>query len=448
MALAFGGGVRPELGRTDYGAVARGSEIAAQLSAQGSQMMGQGLAKALEGAGAAVRGYQERKQEKQFTEQTLTNLGQFFKDNPDAVSRLGFNIDVNDKGALKAAVQGFGGGNFKAGAAIVTPLIAQYMQQEEMSKNMANAFAPEITTGPSAFEQAAMSGVGFGNLPNNATSNLQTINARRRTPEEITQRLLASGMAPGAAAAMFGTLTSAENARRPPGPIGISIGKYNETRNGQLVEVTVDQKTGREIAAVPVSPPPSLFESAYERDIGEQKAEEEKTIIERANKAVSQVAKLDEVLSNLEQGDPTTGLFAEIRNNVNRFRSQFMSDPEAAKSVKDTQLLNALLGSDVFPLIGELGIGARGIDTPQERNFLRDVFTGTIELNKDTLIKLTEMRRKRAAEAIEEYNESIDAGKFKRRERYFGEPMNKLSLPERTKPAPGVDLGGGFRLIP
>ena len=51
MALAFGGGVRPELGRTDYSAIARGSEIAAQLSAQGSQMVGQGLAKAIEGAG-------------------------------------------------------------------------------------------------------------------------------------------------------------------------------------------------------------------------------------------------------------------------------------------------------------------------------------------------------------------------------------------------------------
>ena len=62
MALAFGGGVRPELGRTDYSAIARGSEIAAQLSAQGSQMVGQGLAKALEGAGKAIVNYQERKE--------------------------------------------------------------------------------------------------------------------------------------------------------------------------------------------------------------------------------------------------------------------------------------------------------------------------------------------------------------------------------------------------
>jgi hypothetical protein len=55
MALAFGGGVRPELGRTDYGAVARGSEIAAQLSAQGSQMMGRGLAAGMQDATKAFQ---------------------------------------------------------------------------------------------------------------------------------------------------------------------------------------------------------------------------------------------------------------------------------------------------------------------------------------------------------------------------------------------------------
>jgi len=221
MALAFGGGVRPELGRTDYGAVARGSEIAAQLSAQGSQMMGQGLAKALQGAGAAVRGYQERKQEKRFTEQTLTNLGNFFKDNPDAVTQLGFNVDPNDKGALKAAVQGFGGGDFKMGAAAISPLMAQYMQQQEKQKAqavqqqaMADAFAPEVTAGPSAFQRAVMGGVGFGDLPTDAASSLQPINSRERSAREVTQRLLAGGMQAGPAAAIYSTLASAENAQQ------------------------------------------------------------------------------------------------------------------------------------------------------------------------------------------------------------------------------------------
>jgi hypothetical protein len=60
MAI-FGGGVRPELGRTDYGAVARGSEIAAQLSAQGSQMVGKGIASLGASLGNAIKEYEENK---------------------------------------------------------------------------------------------------------------------------------------------------------------------------------------------------------------------------------------------------------------------------------------------------------------------------------------------------------------------------------------------------
>jgi hypothetical protein len=67
-------------------------------------------------------------------------LGNFLKDNPNALSEFGFDIDIEDKGALKAAVQGFGGGNFKEGAAIITPLMAQYMQGEKQKKVMADAF--------------------------------------------------------------------------------------------------------------------------------------------------------------------------------------------------------------------------------------------------------------------------------------------------------------------
>jgi hypothetical protein len=87
-------------------------------------------------------------------------------------------------------------------------------QQEEMSKNMANAFAPEVTTGPSAFQRAVMGGVRFGDLPTDATSGLQTIDSREPSAREVVRRLLAGGMDAGPAAAMFGTLTSAENAQQ------------------------------------------------------------------------------------------------------------------------------------------------------------------------------------------------------------------------------------------
>jgi hypothetical protein len=135
MALAFGGGVRPELGRTDYSAIARGGEIAAQLSAQGSQMVGQGLAKALEGAGKAVVNYQERKQEKQFKEESIKNIAKFATENPDVVKGLGFNSDIiDDSKAIGVFVQGLSPkGNFIEGMAVLSTLMAQSMQQKQIA---------------------------------------------------------------------------------------------------------------------------------------------------------------------------------------------------------------------------------------------------------------------------------------------------------------------------
>jgi hypothetical protein len=81
---------------------------------------------------------------------------------------------------------------------------------------MANAFAPEVTTGPSAFQRAVMGGVGFGDLPTDAASGLQPINSRERSAREVAQRLLAGGMDAGPAAAFYSTLASAENAQQRP----------------------------------------------------------------------------------------------------------------------------------------------------------------------------------------------------------------------------------------
>lgn len=444
MAI-FGGGVRPELGRTDYGAVARGGEIAAQLSAQGSQMMGQGLAKALEGAGKAIAGYQERKETNSMFNSVVDDAMKANTAMGGALARQLQIADPNDRGAWSAGLRTLGPDK-RTSALMGRQLLQQAAQQEEM----ANALSPEVTIGPSPFQRAAMGGVKFGDLPTDAASGLQPINARQRTREEITQRLLASGAGAGPTAALINALAVAEQAGQPK-PRAINLGKFRVTRNNQLVEVTIDQNSGEEIAVAPVREQPEPFENAYSRAVGDQVAEEEKSIIDLANKSKAQVAKLDQILANLETGDPTTGLFAEIRNNINRFSSQFLADEKAGKKVTDTQLLNALLGEGVFPLIGELGIGAKGIDTPAERDFLLDVFTGRIELNRDTLVKLTEMRRARAVEAVDNYNSAVERGRFKRRESFMGEPMQKIPVPKRggSRATEGKTTGGiSWTVIP
>ena len=134
------------------------------------------------------------------------------------------------------------------------------------------------------------------------------------------------------------------------------------------------------------------------------------------------------VASNVLFGGITTGFGAEFLLNVNRVRSQLMADKKAGKTVTDTQVLDAMLGSEVFPMIDALGIGARGLDTPAEREFLRGVFTGTIQMNKDTLVRLTEIRKNVAERAVAKFNKRLGEGYFKRYEEALGRNLKPIEL--------------------
>jgi hypothetical protein len=141
----------------------------------------------------------------------------------------------------------------------------------------------------------------------------------------------------------------------------------------------------------------------------------DKAYIERSGKlrdnaeaATVNVGKLNKVITHLRSSDAITGIGAELFNDLNRARTKFLADKEAGKKVTDTEYLKALLSSDVFPMIQSLGIGARGMDTPAEKNFLLEVMTGKIELNRDTLIKMTTDRFDNEVRAIDKYNKSVD----------------------------------------
>ncbi|MFK5282133.1 hypothetical protein ACI3PL_21495, partial [Lacticaseibacillus paracasei] len=73
---------------------------------------------------------------------------------------------------------------------------------------------------------------------------------------------------------------------------------------------------------------------------------------------------------------------------------------DAAKRATDTEIANAMMGSEVFPLIQSLGIGAKGMDTPAEREFMRSVLTGSITLEKDTLLAMARMRKSELEKSI------------------------------------------------
>lgn len=182
--------------------------------------------------------------------------------------------------------------------------------------------------------------------------------------------------------------------------------------------------------------PTQAYEQSYGTNVGRTQAERDDNVVTRAqNAATVSIPKLDETLQLLREGDVTTGFGAELRNNIDRARAMFANDIKAGKRVADTQILDAMLGSDVFPMIQSLGIGARGLDTPAERDYLRQVMTGTIPMDKEALIRLTEIRRNIELRAIEKYNEQVKSGRLNKYFQTQGIEARPIEAPTAPKPA-------------
>jgi hypothetical protein len=81
-------------------------------------------------------------------------------------------------------------------------------------------------------------------------------------------------------------------------------------------------------------------------------------------------------------------------------------------------------------MISSLGIGARGLDTVAEREFLRKVMTGSVALERDTLIKLTETRKNIAERAVKKYNEKVASGELDKYFKIKGVQPQQLEIPK------------------
>jgi hypothetical protein len=176
---------------------------------------------------------------------------------------------------------------------------------------------------------------------------------------------------------------------------------------------------------------PSNFQDKFTETLGKARAEANIDTVQKAESAVQSLPKIFATLDLIESGDTITGIGAELLTGLERLRSQFMNDVKAGKRVSNTQTLNAYLGSEVFPLIEALGIGARGLDTPAEREFLREVMTGTVNLDRNTLVNLTNYRRDAALNAIKRYNTQIDDGKLNDYFEVIGQTPSRFDIPQR-----------------
>ena len=152
-----------------------------------------------------------------------------------------------------------------------------------------------------------------------------------------------------------------------------------------------------------------------------------------ADTAVDQIGRVDTLLNHLETADINTGLGAELFQALDRAKALFGA---SGKKASDTEFLDALMGSEVFPLIKQLGIGARGLDTPAEREFLRKVMTGVITLNKQTLIDMAKLRRTEVMKDVDRYNKRVENGQMNSFFEVNGIPKEKLNIEPYKSAAP------------
>jgi hypothetical protein len=169
----------------------------------------------------------------------------------------------------------------------------------------------------------------------------------------------------------------------------------------------------------------------YADKVAEGSATEDLDAFRGAQAAVDGVRLNNDLLKHLRTNpDMNTGMFAEMKQGIDRLKVLAAQNEKAGKRASDTEVLDSMLGSQVFPMIQQLGIGARGMDTPAEREFLRKVMTGTIELQPATLIKMAEIRRDIAKRSVNKFNERVDKGELDEFFKHAMKKKSKITLPQ------------------
>lgn len=140
-----------------------------------------------------------------------------------------------------------------------------------------------------------------------------------------------------------------------------------------------------------------------------------------ANLSLRNIKQKSEFLRMLKSDDVqmSTGAYANLELQINKIKAMITNDDELKEKITNTEFATARMGADVFALLKPLGIGARGLDTPAERQFLQKVLTGEIELERETLIKMTEQAIKSNKKVVNDFYNRITSSKGNLYKEYF-----------------------------
>ena len=416
----FGQGINPQLGAIDYSPILQGSVAGAQMAAKGGQMIGQGLANLGQEVGQGIQKYAEQKKKNaerdgrvdaalgaiQANAKIMDRYGQ--KDAAASLRLAGYNLIQEPNLDKRAAMADTAVSSFLQGQQIEAGA-----KQRQLGEQAAQYVRAATQAGGNPFSAVVKDAAG-GYSPMGAEAQTlgQGLYQQQQLVASQIDKYLREKQAPA------GRIMTAQELK--------NIGPQYDFKSTPLPDGTFFVTN-----ISPFGPGTqnviNMGEKAYEKGIGEAAAAQHMGEYAAAVAAPEALAKLDEVQGLIKSGNVTTGIGAELIQNANRLRAQFANDIKAGKTVSNTQLLDSLLGSDVFPMIGALGIGAKGMDTPAEREFLRQSFTGTKEFTPETLSRLTEIRRNMHLRAVDKFQKSNEKGTYKRFFDISGNPVPDFS---------------------
>ena len=437
MAYGFGNTVNPQLGATNYSGFLQGALSGAQMQAQGGAAIAQGLQSALAGAGVGVRKYLENKETKALFDSSLPNITKTIQENQFLRERLGIT-DPADPNQLKAGLKGLGEGNLRNGLNVFLKLSAESAE----SKRQASGFAKALAPGPSPLALAAGSGERFENLPTDAASANQPDPTRAQafklatdagvTNPALLQAILASTLSPqetrrsDAEIAKIEAETTALGV--PKTPTKTEFDKRLDTRIQEFQQVYGRLPSISEIKLMQdeVVKTPNQAQDPYGLIAATRSFENDDKLVTTAQNAYDrELPRLYQTLDLLNSGNVNAGIFSELKTEIDRIKSSILNDPQAGKKASDSQVFDALTGSRVFTLFQQLGLGARGLDTPAERMFMIEVLTGRRTFELDALKELTRLAIKDNENVVKNYARKYETGSL---DRYFTSTRNTEPL--------------------
>lgn len=177
------------------------------------------------------------------------------------------------------------------------------------------------------------------------------------------------------------------NAYGPAEPKTVATYKVSESPNKPVTNIRIDQRG----------------EAAYTTEAQKLAAQRDIELSNASVRAQDQVSRADRVLDMLEdtKNPVIVGAGAPFLLNVAKVLN--LGGGSDTEMIANTETLVADLAKTTLESFQSLGVGARGIDTPKEREFLEKAAGGKLNLDRASLIRLANLARKTAERSSERW---------------------------------------------